>query len=172
MKISHKTWVLFHPSLKPGYELRPAGVLSDPQSHTRPLGKSSWPDRGDTGVLRPRGAAREDQWMQCLGPWMRQITYKLGEASDHLAPFQVGLPIQVGRLDVAQPIRVTGGEQQDVCRDDLIAAKTHKVSHADFFPESVHVLLLFPGKEMAINRIGGGPSGTNLGTHGTLGAIF
>jgi len=43
---------------------------------------------------------------------------------------------------VAQSIRVTGGEQQNVRRDDLIAAETHKISHSDFFPESIHILLL------------------------------
>ena len=101
--------------------------------------------------------------MWYLGPRTRQVTYKLGEASDHLAPFQVGLSIQVGCLDVAQPVGVTGVEQQDVCRDDLVAAKTHKVSHADFFPESVHVLLFFPGKETAINMSGGDRWRPNLG---------
>lgn len=65
---------------------------------------------------------------------------------------QVGLSIQVGSLNVAQPIGVTGGKQQNVCRDDLIAAKTHEVSHTDFFPESVHIRLFFPDKKTLVNK--------------------
>jgi hypothetical protein len=82
------------------------------------------------------------------------VTYKLREATDHLSSLQVGLSVQVGGLNVAQPIGVTGGQEQNVRRDDLIAAKTHKVSHVDFFPESVHVLLFFPGKETLVNTSG------------------
>lgn len=80
------------------------------------------------------------------------VTYKLREAADHLPPLQVGLSVQVGGLDVAQPVGVTGGEQQNVRREDFVAAKTHKVSHVDFFPESVHVLFFFPGKQTLINE--------------------
>ena len=57
---------------------------------------------------------------------------------------------------MAQPIRVAGGQQQDVRGDGLIAAKAHEVSHADLLPEPVHVLLLLPGKETAVNKAGGG----------------
>ena len=100
------------------------------------------------------------------------VTYELREASDHLSLLQVGLPVQVGRLDVAQPIGVAGGQQQDVCGDGLIAAEAHEVSHADLFPEPVHVLLLLPGKDMAVNKAGGaqlrphlGGGHTQLGEH-------
>ena len=106
-------------------------------------------------------------------PWHKApVTYELREASDHLSLLQVGLPVQVGRLDVAQPIGVAGGQQQDVCGDGLIAAEAHEVSHADLFPEPVHVLLLLPGKDMAVNKAGGaqlrphlGGGHTQLGEH-------
>lgn len=94
-------------------------------------------------------------WTWCRGcPGHYRVTYKLWEAADHLPSLQVGLSIQVGSLNVAQAIRVTGGQQQNVRRDDLIAAKTHKISHTDFFPESVHILLFLPDKETVINKTG------------------
>ena len=64
---------------------------------------------------------------------------------------------------MAQPVGVAGGQQQDVRRDGLIAAKAHEVSHADLLPEPVHVLLLLPGKETAVNKAGGGQLRPHLG---------
>lgn len=90
-----------------------------------------------------RQVCRGDRHWGALG---MKITYKLREATDHLPSLQVGLSIQVSSLDVAQPIRVTGGQQQNVRRYDLIAVKTDKVAHSDLFPVSNHILLFFPGK--------------------------
>ena len=105
--------------------------------------------------MRPEAWRPVQETLRHKAPGTRQVTYELREASDHLALLQVGLPVQVGRLDVAQPIGVAGGQQQDICGDGLIAAEAHEVSHADLFPEPVHVLLLLPGKDTAVNKAGG-----------------
>lgn len=139
-----------------------SGVLSDPQFHIYLLGKLPrlMEVGGGAGVgvrvlWRPEG----QHGRYCMDvvpriPSKYQVTYELWEATDHLPSLQVGLSIQIGSLDVAQSIRVTGGQQQNVRRDDLIAAETHKISHSDFFPESIHILLFLPGKETAINKTG------------------
>lgn len=82
-----------------------------------------------------------------------RITYQLREATDHLPPLQVGLSVQVRSLDMAQAVRVTGRQQQNVRRYDLIAAKVDEVAHSDFFPVSIHILLLFPGERFGLTRL-------------------
>lgn len=71
-------------------------------------------------------------------------THLAAEAHHHPALLEVGLPIEAGSLQVADPILVRGVEQQDVCWDDLIALQLHKVPHSDIFPALLHVSLLLP----------------------------
>lgn len=73
-----------------------------------------------------------------------RATYLSWQISDQLSLFEVGLPVQVGRLDVADAVGVRGVQQQHVCRDDLITGQTDKVPHMDILPTLVHIRLLFP----------------------------
>lgn len=73
-----------------------------------------------------------------------RATYLSWQISDQLSLFEVGLPVQVGRLDVADAVEVRGVQQQHVCRDDLVTGQTDKVPHADVLPTLVHIRLLFP----------------------------
>lgn len=71
-------------------------------------------------------------------------THLAAEARHHLALFEVGLPIEVGSLQVADPLLVRGVEQQDVCRDGLVTLQLHKVPHSDIFPALLHVSMFLP----------------------------
>lgn len=71
-------------------------------------------------------------------------THQVDEAAYHLPLFKVGLSIQCGRLNVTQAVRVTGAQQQNVCRQDLIAAQTDEVSDSNLLPVFLHILLFIP----------------------------
>lgn len=78
-------------------------------------------------------------------PWAAfSQTHLAAEAHHSLALFEVGLPIEVGSFQVADPILVRGVEQQDICWDDLITLQLHKVPHFDIFPALLHISMFLP----------------------------
>lgn len=68
--------------------------------------------------------------------------YLQREVWNHLSLFQVGLSIQVCRLDVTNPMGVRGIQQQQVSRDDFITGQMDKVSDPHILPAPVQVGLL------------------------------
>lgn len=71
-------------------------------------------------------------------------THQVDEAAHHLPLFKVGLSIQRGRLDVTQAVRVTGAEQQNVSRQNLIATQTDEISNPNLLPVFLHIFLFIP----------------------------
>ena len=55
-------------------------------------------------------------------------------AMRHLSLLKVSLPINVGRLDVADATGVAGPEEKHVRRDDIVGSQFDKVADADFLP--------------------------------------
>lgn len=80
-----------------------------------------------------------------MRPWAAFSQTDLAAEPHHnLALFEVGLPIKVGSLQVADPILIGGVEQQDICWDDLVTLQLHKVSHSDIFPALLHISMFLP----------------------------
>ena len=71
-----------------------------------------------------------------------QLPHQVVEAADNLSLLEVGLPVQCGRLDVAQPVGVAGAQQQDVGGEDLVASQPDEVSHPHLLPVLLHIASL------------------------------
>lgn len=74
----------------------------------------------------------------------RYGSHQVEEAADHLPLLQVGLPVQRGRLDVTQAVRVAGAQQQDVSGQNLVTSQPDEVSHPHLLPELLHVASVRP----------------------------
>ena len=68
----------------------------------------------------------------------------LWQVPHHLPLLEVGLSVQIGRLDVTHSVGVGGVQQHHVRRDDLITEQPHQVPHTHISPALVHILMLLP----------------------------
>lgn len=66
-------------------------------------------------------------------------TDQFKEAADDLPLLEVGLSIQCGGLNVAQAVRVTGAQQQNISREDLVTSQLDEVSHPHLLPVLLHI---------------------------------
>ena len=82
--------------------------------------------------------------------WSHQVE----EAADHLSLLQVGLPVQRGGLNVTQAVWVAGAEQENVSRQDLVAAQPDEVPDPDLLPEALQVALLRSARGRKDNSFG------------------
>lgn len=80
-----------------------------------------------------------------------QPTHQVKEAADDLPLLQVGLSVQRGRLDVAQPVGVTGAQQQNVGREDLVTPEPDEVSHPHLLPVLLHIASIRSARTMRAN---------------------
>lgn len=85
------------------------------------------------------------QWSQPMCPWATfSQTHLAAEPLHNLALLEVGLPIEAGSFQVADPVQIRGEEQQNIRWDDLITLQLHKVPHSDIFPALLHVSMFLP----------------------------
>lgn len=77
-------------------------------------------------------------------------------ARGHLALLEVGLPINVGRLNIADALGVTGIQQEEVCRDDIVGLQFDEISQMDVAPLSWNKLSRVPAvTDQLINKLKG-----------------
>jgi len=62
----------------------------------------------------------------------------------HTALFQVVLAVNVRRVNVTYALSVTGPQQYDVGRNDLITGQMNDVTNMDVLPLLLNVTSLFP----------------------------
>lgn len=77
-----------------------------------------------------------------------QPSHQVEEAADDLPLLEVGLSVQCGGLDVAQPVGVTGAQQQDVGGEDLVTSQPDEVSHPHLLPVLLHIASLRSARTM------------------------
>lgn len=74
--------------------------------------------------------------------------HQVKEAADDLPLLEVGLPVQRGGLDVAQAVGVTGAQQQNVGREDLVTSEPDEVSHPHLLPVLLHIASIRSARTM------------------------
>lgn len=72
------------------------------------------------------------------------VPHRCADAGHHPPLLQVGLSIQVGRLDVTHAAWVWRVQEQQVCWDGLIANYLDKISHSHILPAPLYKILCFP----------------------------
>lgn len=66
-------------------------------------------------------------------------SHQIKEAADDLPLLEVGLSVQRGGLDVAQTVGVTGAQEQNIGREDLVTSQPNEVSHPHLLPVLLHI---------------------------------
>lgn len=81
-------------------------------------------------------------------------SHQVKEAADDLPLLEVGLSVQCGGLDVAQTVRVTGAQQQNISREDLVTSQPDEVSHPHLLPVLLHIASFHSARTMRRQTVG------------------
>lgn len=78
----------------------------------------------------------------------KRPSHQIKEAADNLPLLEVGLSVQSRGLDVAQAVGVTGAQQQNVGREDLVTSQPNEVPHPHLLPVLLHIASIRSARTM------------------------